>query len=109
MIIKNYISASAEDQPGLDLQIIEDCTDVLVHATCFDLAYIGDIEKAGIRNVMANYPENFENGNRDRNGNSGILTRHIDFTRNGIRTRLVVTKYAYICNDDGRTVEKVSC
>lgn len=109
MIIKNYVSAPEKDLPGLDLQIIEDCHDVYVHGVCCDLTFIGDIEKAGIRNVMCAYPENFDNGPRDANGNSGILTRHVDFTNSlGIRTRLVVTNIAYICTDEGKTIEKVS-
>ena len=98
MIIKNYHQPKGPTKPASDLQIIEDVTDVLVYAGCFNPSSIGDIGEAGVTTVY---------GSENQPANS--LTRHIDFTRNGIRARLIVTDHAYICNDQGKTVEKVSC
>lgn len=95
MIIKNYHSPMPS-QPALDLQIIEDVTDVLVHAGCIKSGSIGDLEKDGVTSVYGS-----ENAGTDWN-------RFVDFTKQGVRCRLIVTNWAYVCNDDGKMIEKVS-
>lgn len=98
MIIKNYHQPKGEPRPALDIQIIEDITDVLIYASVYsaDKPMLG-AEEAGVTSLYGG-----------DNQTSNRLNRHIDFTRNGVRSRLVVTDYAYICNDQGKTVEKVS-
>jgi len=102
MIIKNYCNSKSQVQvmPAADLQILEDVTDVFVHAGCFSPDTIGDDAHHGHGGPTSFY------GTDDQPINT--LTRHIDFTRHGIRCRLLVTNHAYICNDRGQTVEKVS-
>lgn len=101
MIIKNYCNPKGKSMaPAANLQIIEDVTDVFVHAGCFNPESIGDMLGDG------GGPTTFY-GTEDQPFNT--LTRHIDFTRHGVKCRLIVTNHAYICNDRGQTVEKVSC
>lgn len=38
---------------------------------------------------------------------AGYIVRFIDYTRNGICYRAMVNTLAYICNDNGKTIEKV--
>lgn len=103
MIIKNYHNPKGTIlKPGADLSIIEDVTDVLVHAGCFNPENIGSASTVSNSNDPTTF---YGTDNEPING----LTRHIDFTRRGVKCRLVVTAYAYICNDEGKTVEKVSC
>lgn len=105
MIIKNYHQPKLagvphnSPSPANDLQIIEDVTDVLVYAGCFSAATIGENigDGAGPTSVYGTENQSLHN-----------LNRHIDFSRRGVRCRLIVTDHAYICNDEGRTVEKVS-
>lgn len=99
MIIKNYCNPKGmAPNPATDLQIIEDVTDVFVHAGCFSPDSIGTDDRPG--------PTTFYGSD---NQPMNTLTRHVDFTRHGVRSRLVVTDHAYICNDRGQTVDKVSC
>lgn len=102
MIIKNYCNPKSLSQmPAADLQIIEDVTDIYVHANCFSPQGIGP------SNIPDGSGPTTYYGTEDHVVNS--MTRLIDFTRHGIRCRLVVTNHAYICNDRGQTVDKVSC
>jgi hypothetical protein len=97
MIIKNYCNPKSLCQmPAADLSIIEDVTDIYVHANCFSPESIGDM--TGTTTVY---------GCDDQPTNK--LTRHVDFTRHGVRCRLIVTNHAYICSDAGKTIDKVSC
>lgn len=95
MIIKDYTTKSAQS-PALDLFILDACEDVFIHAGLHARGHIGDIEKAGVTSVIPSDEVHCEN-----------FCRHIDFTRYGVRTRLLVTNHAYICNDQGKTIEKV--
>ncbi len=114
MLIKNYFTPPLHAaQPALDLQIIEDVTDVIVYAGCFDQDNIGSIESAGVTSVYDNgeplHPEAFK-GRGSVGGGPVRLCRHVDFTRkaDGVRCRLIVRHHAYICNDTGKTVEHVN-
>lgn len=97
MIIKNYSNPKGPAVPAANLQIIEDVTDVYVHACCFNPQSTGNTDESG--------PTTFY-GTEDQPMN--VLTRHIDFTRYGVRSRLVVSNHAYICSNEGKTIEKVS-
>ncbi len=106
MIIKNYHTTPMQAQsPALDLQIIENVTDVLVYARCYNADDIGDLTASGVTTVYGG-PEISDA--KCTQPSVPKLARHIDFTRNGVRSRLIVQHHAYICNDEGRTVEKVS-
>ena len=99
MIIKNYCNPKGSIPPAANLSILEDVTDVFVHAGCFNADSIGDMIGDGCG------PTTFYGTDHQP---INTFTRHIDFTRHGIKCRLVVTNHAYICNDRGQTVEKVS-
>lgn len=114
MIIKNYNAPVMHDTThapdALDVQIIDGCTDVYVHSKLFDEDARGPndfmIEKFmyGQNSFTAEQMAcigSTSNGPRPQ-------IRFIDFTRNGLRNRLGIYRHAYICNDEGRTVEKVS-
>lgn len=111
MIIKNYFSPPMLPAvPALDLQIIEDVTDVIVYAPCFNAGEIGDIDSAGVTTVYDTNPDAGKCGVASSSTSPAYagLTRRIDFTRKGVRSRLIVHDHAYVCNDEGRTIEKVS-
>ena len=103
MIIKNYCNPKpVSHEPYLppvaaNLQIIEDVTNVFVHAGCFNPE-----RPCSDGNDPTTY---YGTENQPMN----TMTRWVDFTRYGVRCRLVVTDRAYVCNDEGKTVEKVSC
>jgi len=104
MIIKNYFAVNPLS-PGLDYELIENCTDILVYAGSMSIGHIGNIEAAGVTSV---YDRTAGKAIAcDAQMNTHKLTRHIDFTRNGVRSRLIVTDEAYILNDNGKTVETV--
>lgn len=106
MLIKNYY-ATQPLSPGLDLQIIEDVTAVLVYAGC--QAGLGDLIGANVASVYDNRPETLPQQNAVAQNQPSTYLRHVDFTnKEGTRCRLIVTNHAYICNDRGQTVEKVT-
>lgn len=107
MIIKNYFTQPKHSlSPCLDLQILENVTDVTVYANCYNAGEIGDPHADGVTTIYDTDPDRHKCGTT--NMSSAMMTRRIDFTRNGIRCRLIVHNHAYVCNDEGRTVEKVS-
>jgi hypothetical protein len=99
MLIKNYLSQNHES-PCLDCQIIDGCEDVVIYANFFNRGEIGDLNVASVVSVIDQGDCLWE---EDR------FCRHIDFTKNSVRTRLIVKNHAYVCNDQGKTIEKVSC
>lgn len=114
MIIKYYGYAFPQN-----LNIIEDVTDVLVHAGLHtateDNIPVGpNIDHAGIVNHytydLSNelFPGIVAGANLKADDAPRFLAaKFIDFTRNGIRCRLAVYGRAYVCNNDGKTIEKV--
>ncbi len=113
MIIKYYGYAFPQN-----LNIIEDVTDVLVHAGLHtaksDATPVGpDVDHAGIKNhyILDTYVELFgdprSGGTNEPEAPEFLAAKFIDFTRNGIRSRLAVYGRAYVCNNDGKTIEKV--
>lgn len=99
MLIKVYTHAF----PTV-LHILENVTDVRIDKNIYPLGQMGSIESPSIGAVytfddVVDPPEQSQRP---------IGNCFIDFTRNGIRARLLVSNYAYVCNDDGRTIEKVS-
>ena len=98
MIIKNYTSPGSLT-PALDLQIIENVTDVFVRAGCYSAANGAEgMGESGSPTTVYG----------DERVDPNKFTRHVDFSREGVRCRLIVTNHAYICNDRGQTIEKVS-
>lgn len=96
MFIKAYFGALKEK-----MSIIENCTDVIVDACSY----------TGAENGFQ-----FENERQPKlwveleDINDANISRYkfIDYNdNNGIRTRLRVGGIAYICNNDGKTIEKV--
>jgi len=115
MIIKVY-----EDTIHQDIHIIDNVEDVVVHQYIRGIDTTGDIEgdltvkyiESSIHSSsncdsreVSSHPSKF---NLKTGSIRGEHCRHIDYTRNGVRTRLIVRNYAYICNDQGKTIEKVS-
>ncbi len=101
MLIKNYYAVNPLS-PALDLQIIEDVTSIIVYSVCH--TGIGDPTADNVSSVYDNRASNECSA-------TGPLPycRHIDFTnKEGTRCRLIVTNHAYVCNDRGQTVEKVT-
>lgn len=97
MLIKNYTLGLAGE-----IHITENVTDVVVHTN----QYLG--KNSG--------PTPGDTAGGPRVPNSWIYqddvkddqpVRFIDYTKDGIRNRLYVTNFAYICSDDGKTIERV--
>lgn len=109
MLIKNYAGHPA----GNTLTIIEDVTDVIVHMGMFSLNSSGP-QLEGLRKpttwvdtlavVDANAPCSRDNALETQ----ANLQKFIDYTdKEGVRCRLCVYSFAYVCNDEGKTIEKV--
>lgn len=106
MIIKNYYNPPMlTPQPALDLQIIEDVTDIIVYAACFNADEIGDLQAANVTTVYGG-PE-IGTGKCTSTVQVPKIARRIDFTRHGVRSRLIVMDHAFICSDEGKTIERV--
>lgn len=101
MLIKYYTHAF----PTI-MYIIEDVTDIRIDKNIHPLGQIGDIKSESPSSVVT-FGEEFE-GKPVLPSGQPIGNCFIDYTRHGIRNRLLVSNYAYVCNDEGKTIEKVS-
>lgn len=72
------------------LHILDNVTDVTVHKGNFVQPF----------NPVDRHTENY-------GAHSGQLVRIIDYTKNGENRRALIKDFAYVCNDQGRTIEKV--
>lgn len=101
MIIKYYTHAF----PTV-MHILEDVTDIRIDKNIYPLGAIGSVQSPAPSSIYT-FGDEHEGKPVLPNGSpSGNC--FIDFTRNGIHSRLLVSNYAYVCNDDGKTIEKVS-
>lgn len=100
MLIKNYVFDQDCAPAGGKVNIIEKVTDVTVHMN----PYAG--AENGPRLEGPAMPTTWIEQSAPSNPNDYFY--FVDYTdKNGVRSRLKVTAYAYICNDEGKTVEKV--
>ena len=99
------------------LSILDEVTDVVVLGGIFTITK-NDISAGPDSHEIKNhyihdkdediFPKHFQAA-KDV-GFPEIDTRHVqyvDFTRNGLRCRLSVFGHAYICNNEGKTIQKV--
>lgn len=95
MLLKNYDSV-----PGR-IHYIENISDVVVHMSVYRSHETGP----ELSRAAPNSPVVFRNTEEldpDKN------IKFIDYTdSHGVRTRLSITAFAYLCNDRGQTVEKI--
>lgn len=100
MIIKNYVY-DRKSISGGRVEIYENARDVVVHLGAFTgESYVGpEVGNGPLSPTTHLYPSE---------AHEGDFYHFIDFTDNdGVRCRLRVTAYAYVCNDQGKTIEKV--
>jgi hypothetical protein len=38
---------------------------------------------------------------------SGTIIKFVDYLKNGVWKRVAIQQYAYLCNDDGKTIAKI--
>lgn len=91
MLIKLYTSGLATD-----LHIIEGVSSPVVHHGQFN--YSNNGPRLEYPNILCE-----ENTPQD-----DAQVKYISYSKDGRWQRLAVLNYAYICNDEGRTVEKVA-
>ena len=97
MLIKVYSGS-----PAGKLNLIENCSDVVVDMNSYTPAQNGDQARGGALDPVF-WLDFYDSESVDTQNN-----KFIDFTdKNGVRTRLRVTAFAYICNNEGKTIEKV--
>lgn len=104
MLIKYYSylprNNDGHGQIAPDLTIIENVENVVVNGGVFQHDNIGpDFDKIKVNNFL----DNFDYIMQDL-----PFKKLITFTKGGFLQRLEVYGTAYVCNDDGKTVEKVS-
>jgi hypothetical protein len=92
MIIKAY---ELMQTPTDKIHIFDHVTDVIVDTNIYSSDFKG----------VEYVPSVIHTG---ENVTSDQERCHVDFTRDGIRHRLIVFGHAYICSDDGKTIQKVS-
>lgn len=94
MLIKVY-------DPSSSIHIIEDVTNVVVHMNSYKSPHNGPrFEGPDMPTTWRMIPKN--------TGSSEDTYRFVDYTdQDGVRTRLQIDAFAYICNDSGKTIEKV--
>lgn len=93
MIIKAYTNNFPEE-----IYLIEGASDVVVHQNLFSGPQCGPD-----RPIITTF-RYIDNASPDEPDTFKI----IDYTQNSIGTRLVIRNRAYVCNDEGKTIEKVS-
>lgn len=101
MLIKNYVydTQSAPADAGKTF-IIEGVSNVVIH----HLPYFGPAN--GPRFEGPDMPTNWIEQSQPSGPTDSFY--FVDYTDKGnVRCRLKVTAYAYICNDDGKTIHKV--
>lgn len=91
MIIKNYTLGM-----GGSVSIIEGVEDVTVHLNTFKGKNTGQVTPHTPNSWI--YQDDVAD---DQD------VRFIDFKKDGIYHRLYVTNFAYVCNDEGKTIETV--
>lgn len=96
MIIKYYTSGTPEN-----LYILEDCTDINVHGNIYDRGDVGPMPQDISTFYAYESPAELESSSKP------FGCKIIDFTRKSIRSRLYVYGRAFICFEEGSTVEKV--
>lgn len=102
MLIKYY---KYSETPAADLCIIEDVENVVVHGGLFELSSLGD-DHAIISNHYL-YDEKLYGTPRTPDVQMP-MKKMITFRKDGILCRLSVVGTAYVCNNDGKTIEKVA-
>jgi len=91
MLIKLYTSGLAKD-----LHIIENVSSPVVHEGQY--FYSNNGPRLEYPNILCEENEPPEDAQ----------VKYISYSKDGRWQRLAVLNYAYICNDEGRTVEKVA-
>ncbi len=94
MLIKNYTLGMPAK-----VAITEKVTDVVVHLTVHKGNSTGD--PCGVDSSPNTWV--YQDNVADDQDVS-----FIDYTQDGVRCRLYVTNFAYVCNDEGKTIQKVS-
>jgi len=92
MIIKAYELTNA---PVDKIHIFDHVTDVIVDTNIHTSDFKGE-------EYITSFIYTGENVTSDQE------RCHIDFKRDGISHRLIVFGHAYICSDEGKTIQKVS-
>ncbi len=104
MIIKVYTNKFPTE-----MFILEDCSDIRIDTNIHKFGYVGIDTPSSVYSYDG---EGTDMANCGRSIKStpelSVGTCHVDFTRKGVRSRLLVSNYAYVCNDQGKTIEKVS-
>lgn len=60
--------------------------------------------------LIGPYKESFYDGSlNSTSDNETYAVREIRFVKDGVGNSLYISNFAYVCNDDGKTIEKVSC
>lgn len=98
MIIKAYTN----EFPGKCV-LIDSAEDVVVHRNLFSNQSVGP--DFGQINTLRYIDDPEKKAETDASCDQFMF---IDYVQKGIGTRLVIRNYAYVCNDDGKTIEKVS-
>lgn len=99
MLIKVYTHAF----PTV-LHILENVTDIRIDHNIRQLGSIGDdVDGRSVYTFGDEFTREYTKGEPKPAGNCTI-----DFLRDGVRSRLLVANFAYVCNDEGKTIEKVS-
>lgn len=99
MIIKAYTNQF----PG-QCVLIDGAQDVIIHRNLFSDRDVGP--DYGINITCMRYIDDPEKDTEIKAPTDHFM--FIDYVQKGIGTRLVIRNYAYVCNDDGKTIEKVS-
>ncbi len=99
-------------------RIIQNVTDVEIHESGFQ--FVSDRE---LHDTLTKGPGVFRTtglspsavhtfdesiDNRSTGGPEGVRVRFVDYEKDGQWHRLAVECFAYICNDEGRTIAKVA-
>lgn len=101
MIIKYYTHAF----PTV-IHILENVTDIRIDKNIYPLGTIGSLQSSSPSSVYT-FGDEFE-GKPVLPVGEPVGNCFIDFTRNGVHSRLLVSNFAYVCNDEGKPIEKVS-
>ena len=105
MLIKIYSIPKSTVDNSERLHIIDNAQDVVVHQGNWEPPSDLFIPIDGDQTIWGPYPVEVREDLYDCR--PGETVRLIDYTKEGIRHRALINRLAYVCNDSGKTIERV--
>ena len=98
MLIKLYVKLS--EGPTTEMHIIDNVSDVV----CYDKVYSGRHKGPHMDSEFLRPQVHMDYGKFKEER----MFQYIDYNQHGVACRLLVDNMAYVCNNEGKTIEKIT-